>query len=143
MAVMELDCLEQGIPSKGFASATVLVADSNPDELELMAFILEGCGYKMLPARDGETALRLVERCRPVLVFTELMLPILDGIAIAQRLRQQANLVPLIAVTTLPINLVRPSILQIGFNDYICKPFLPDQIEMMVTHYLEQAAFSR
>jgi CheY-like chemotaxis protein len=113
MAVMELDCLDhQPIPSTGLASAIVLVADSNPDELELMALILEGCGYKMLPAQDRETALRLVERCRPLLVFTELMLPILDGIAIAQRLRQQANFVPLIAVTTLPINLVRPSIFQ-------------------------------
>jgi CheY-like chemotaxis protein len=140
---MELDWLDQGTPSTGFASTTVLVADSNPDELELMAFILEGCGYKMLPARDGETALRSVERCHPVLVFTELMLPVLDGIAIAQRLRQQANSVPLIAVTTLPINLVRPSIFQVGFDDYICKPFLPAQIEMMVRHYLEQAAFLR
>jgi CheY-like chemotaxis protein len=67
---------------------TVLVAEDEPAIRELLAEILRGEGYEVLAAADGVEALALLARGVPDLVLTDAMMPGLDGLGLAHRIRE-------------------------------------------------------
>ncbi|MEJ2081846.1 MAG: response regulator [Acidobacteriota bacterium] len=66
----------------------IVVAESNPSDLEHIASILRGLNFTVLTAQDGKTALTLIRRHMPLLVLASLNLPVIDGYKLAQRLRE-------------------------------------------------------
>lgn len=66
----------------------IVVAESNPSDLEHIASILRGLNFTVLTAQDGKTALTLIRRHMPLLVLSSLDLPVIDGYQLAQRLRE-------------------------------------------------------
>lgn len=68
--------------------ATVLLVDDEPDLLELAQLYLEDEGFVVIPARNGERALRLLARIRPDVILTDMMMPVLDGFGFIQAYRR-------------------------------------------------------
>jgi len=67
----------------------VLVAEDDPDILQLLAFTLEGAGYEVLQAADGAEALRLATELRPDLAVLDVMMPKLTGYEVTRKIREQ------------------------------------------------------
>jgi two-component system OmpR family response regulator len=69
----------------GRMAARIVVADDDPDIAEIFAQILEGENFTVECAANGAQALALVERERPALVLADLVMPEMDGAALARR----------------------------------------------------------
>jgi DNA-binding response OmpR family regulator len=112
----------------------VLVADDDADILTLVGFRLERAGYEVLPARDGEEALALALERRPDLAILDVMMPKLDGYEVTQRLRDNA------ATSGMPVILLTARVqeaditrgFEAGADDYIKKPFSPQELRVRV-----------
>ena len=70
---------------------TVLVVDDTPESLGFLTDMLDGAGYTVLIATDGESALRLVEQITPDLVLMDAVMPGVDGFETCRRLKQKAR----------------------------------------------------
>lgn len=107
----------------------VLVADDDEDILGLVLFRLERAGYQSLAARDGEEALRLALECRPDLAVLDVTMPKLDGYEVTRRMRANETTkdVPVILLTARVQDGDVARGLQAGANDYIKKPFGPQE----------------
>ncbi len=65
----------------------ILIVEDVPNVLELLEVTLRFKGYAVLTARNGEEALEVISRQRPVLIITDILMPKLDGYAFVQKLR--------------------------------------------------------
>ncbi len=118
--------------------ATILVVDDEPDLVDLLAYNLEREGYAVLTARDGLRALDLAIAHAPDLVVLDVMMPGLDGLGVARRLREHATLrhVPILMLTALegPDDQVRG--LDVGADAYLSKgvpiPVLLSQVRALL-----------
>jgi DNA-binding response OmpR family regulator len=103
---------------------TVLVIDDDRATQDLLAALLEPAGYTLLHALSGEAGLVLLERAAVDLVVLDLRLPGLDGFEVCARIRACGVVQPAILVVTAT---TRPqgvaTILQVGADDYLAKPY--------------------
>ncbi len=80
--------------------ATVLVANNDPDLLDLITALLSAEGFQTVACRDGLAALRAIRTQRPALAIIDLALPIMDGHELIQRLHQEpGDPLPVIALS--------------------------------------------
>ncbi|NEQ28764.1 MAG: response regulator [Microcoleus sp. SIO2G3] len=116
----------------------VLVVDDNEDNLLLLAFLLEQLGCTIITAADGQTALDLAQQQKPSLILLDMMLPDLDGMEVLHHLRQNPPTVdiPVIAVTAMARVEDRERILAAGCNEYVSKPYVVDELEVLLRRYL-------
>ena len=70
---------EQTQPAAGTAVPRVLIADDNPQGVELLEAYLAGCAYEVETAADGEETLRKVAQWRPDLILLDVMMPKISG----------------------------------------------------------------
>ena len=127
-------------------AARILAIDDNPDNLELMRYLLEAFGYPALTACDGGSGLALAERVRPDLVLCDVQLPDIDGYEVVRRIRSHPELsgLVIIAVTALAMVGDRAKVLAAGFSGYLSKPIDPmtfiQQVEAFLPPGLRNAA---
>ena len=116
----------------------VLVVDDNEDNLLLLAFLLEQLGCTIITAADGQAALDLAQQQKPSLILLDMMLPDLDGMEVLHRLRKNSLTVniPVIAVTAMARVEDRERILSAGCNEYVSKPYVVDELEVLLRRYL-------
>src|SRR5882724_10770160 len=88
---------------------TIMVVEDYDDTRLLLKQGLEVLGYSVLEASNGQEAVDIAQREHPDLILMDLDLPILDGIAATQRIRQQDHMgnVPIVAVTAYPLSYSR------------------------------------
>jgi DNA-binding response OmpR family regulator len=103
-------------------STRILVVDDEPAVTELVAYNLRKANYEVLMAADGREALRLAGEAKPDLILLDLMLPEVDGLEVCRALRRTSN-VPIIMVTARGEEIDRVVGLELGADDYVCKPF--------------------
>ena len=103
-------------------SSRILIVDDEPLYLRLLKVNLEQEGYQIATARDGEEALESVSHEIPDLIILDVMMPKIDGITVAIRIRQFSN-VPIIMLTAMGEEQDRVRGLNIGADDYVVKPF--------------------
>lgn len=96
---------------------TVLIADDDPPILDLVGQVLMEEGYHVRFAGDGLAALEMALADRPDLILSDLMMPRLDGLTLAARLREQCPAVPVILMSA-----ARPPLAGAAI-DFIAKPF--------------------
>lgn len=101
---------------------TVLVVEDDVDINNLIQSHLATEGYTVVQAFDGPAALEAVEADNPDLIILDWMLPGLDGLSVAQRVRR-AHLTPIIMLTARGEEIDRVVGLEIGADDYVVKPF--------------------
>lgn len=119
-------------------TATIMVVEDYEDTRLLLKQALEGFGYSVLEASNGQEAVDLAGREHPDLILMDLDLPILDGIAATQQIRQQADLekVPIVAVTAYPMSYTHVKAFAKGCDEYMRKPIDISDLESVVRRYL-------
>ena len=100
----------------------VLVVDDEKPISDIIKFNLEKEGYEVLIAYDGEEALARVEADDPDLIILDLMLPKIDGLEVAKRVRVKHS-TPIIMVTAKDSELDKVLGLELGADDYVTKSF--------------------
>ena len=124
------------------AFQTILVVDDEPHIVEVVQDYLKQAGFRVLAARDGQTALTLARHEHPDLIVLDLMLPGgLDGLDVCRVLRQDQTLadVPIIMLTARIEETDRLIGLELGADDYITKPFSPREVVARVRAVLRRA----
>ena len=106
------------------AKKTVLIVEDNEKNMKLARDVLQHQGHATLEARSGEEGLQLAMRQRPDLILLDIQLPGMDGIAMLQRIREQASLhaVPVMAVSASVMPEDQRHIDSSGFDAYMTKP---------------------
>ena len=102
--------------------ASILVVEDELALNDLLRTELEAEGHVVRQARDGPTALRMVDEDAPQLVILDWMLPGLDGLSVCRRLRER-HLMPIIMLTARSEEVDRVLGLEVGADDYLIKPF--------------------
>lgn len=120
-------------------NALILVVEDDPEIAGIIDAYLQRAGHRSLVARDGDTALRLVTQMRPDLVLLDLTLPKRDGFSVLSTIRQNSNL-PVIVVSALDDDVDKLSALRIGADDYVTKPFNPNEVVARVAAVLRRSA---
>ena len=121
---------------------TVLIVNDAPDQLALLAVVLDKAGYDTITAGDGEEAYQVATRVRPALVISDVMMPRANGVELTLRLRADARL------RATPIILASAHVkdtgtvieaLAAGADEYLEMPFDPLRLVALVTRLLERA----
>lgn len=120
------------------ASPVVLVADDDDDILQLVAFRLERAGYRILTASDGEQALQIALDEHPDLAVLDVMMPRLTGLEVTERLRAQGERMPIVLLTARVQEDDVARGFEAGADDYIKKPFSPQELRARVQAMLER-----
>jgi hypothetical protein len=114
----------------------VLVVDDNADSLDLLAFILEEYGGKVIKALGAVEALEIIQHVNVHLLISDLVMPQVDGYDLIRRIRrlspQQGGLIPAIALTAQVTEEARTLALSSGFQSYLTKPFEPKSLVALV-----------
>jgi len=117
----------------------ILIVDDHPDNVDLLRDRLEARGYATIVARDGEEALRAAsEAPSPDLILLDVMLPKVDGIEVARRIKANKSLpfMPIIMQTALDSTESKVEGLDAGADDYITKPINFAELEARVRSWL-------
>jgi len=108
--------------------AHILVVDDDPRITDLLRRILAYEGYSVSVAASGSEALNRSLEHPPDLVVLDIMLPELDGLEVAQRLRAAGDNVPILLLTARDTVADRVKGLETGADDYLVKPFAPEEL---------------
>ncbi|PIO81151.1 response regulator YycF [Pediococcus damnosus] len=100
----------------------ILVVDDEKPISDIVKFNLTKEGYEVITAYDGEEVLQKVEDESPDLILLDLMLPKIDGLEVARRVRAKHS-IPIIMVTAKDSELDKVVGLELGADDYVTKPF--------------------
>jgi CheY-like chemotaxis protein len=121
-------------------SRRILVVENNPENLELMRYLLHSFGHATLSAHNGEEGVAITSRERPRLVLCDINMPRLDGYGVVRALKSDPKLrrIPLMAVTALAMVGDRDKILAAGFDGYIGKPIDPTTFVPDIEMFLDQ-----
>ena len=123
------------------SARTIMVVEDYDDTRLLLKKGLEGLGYSVLEASNGQEAVDIAAREHLDLILMDLDLPILDGIVATQRIRQQSNMrVPIVAVTAYPRSYTRVKAFSEGCDEYMAKPIDMTELARLVNRYLKPAA---
>jgi DNA-binding response OmpR family regulator len=116
----------------------VLAVDDEAGILRLMKLELTGQGFRVITAANGEEALKLVEEQRPDVVLLDVIMPEMTGLEVMRRIREQMN-VPIIMVTAKDSDQDKVRGLEMGADDYIVKPFSPEEMGARIRAVLRRA----
>jgi len=107
---------------------TILVVDDEPDILLLHRLNLEAAGHRVVLAADGVTALERIAEERPDVVVLDVMMPVLDGWGVLERLRVYEAPPPVLVVSakSSPADVQRA--IELGAGDYLSKPYDPEEL---------------
>lgn len=121
--------------------STILIVDDAPENIKVLGGALTQ-DYKILVARDGETALKLA-RNEPVdMVLLDIVMPDIDGYEVCRRLKadEMTRELPIIFITTLDATEDETTGLELGAVDYITKPFRLPIVKARVKTHMELKA---
>ncbi len=107
----------------------ILLIDDNDNTLDLLEVFLYDA-YDLVTAENGFEGLKVAENEQPDLILTDIMMPVMDGIAFFNELRRrkQTAHIPVIAITSFAEQTTVKSLLNVGFCGVVAKPFRRDDI---------------
>lgn len=116
----------------------ILAVEDDEDNMLLLSYTLESLGCKVICQKDSGLATLVAKEYQPDLILLDIVLPNISGIDVLHSLKQEplTSKITVIAVTALASVEDRERILSEGFNDYISKPYMIEDLEAMVRHYL-------
>ncbi|MEW5958168.1 MAG: response regulator transcription factor [Chloroflexota bacterium] len=118
-------------------TAKILVVDDEQKMVKLVRTYLEGAGFRVVVAYDGQEALAIFRHEQPDLLVLDLMLPEIDGLDVARTIRRASN-VPIIMLTARAEETDRLIGLELGADDYVVKPFSPRELVARVRAVLRR-----
>jgi len=115
----------------------ILIVEDEPSIAEVVSLYLKRAGYQVTCLNDGKEALKKLEQQMPDLLVLDLMLPGIDGLAITRWVRDRSDL-PIIMLTARRAEGDRIAGLEMGADDYIVKPFSPQELVSRVRAVLRR-----
>jgi two-component system response regulator MprA len=125
-------------PHDNSAPARVLVVDDDPRMLSMMRRVLEVDGYSVATADEGDAAIELLRREAVDLLILDVMLPGSNGFEVCRRVRRESA-VPILMLTARDEAIDKVTGLDCGADDYVVKPFNPDELTARVRALLRRA----
>lgn len=126
-------------PLKSADQPVVLVAEDDEQIAFLLQFLLEREGFRVLPARDGHEAQKLIDEIPPPrLVMLDIMMPYADGFEVLAHLRAKPDWrsTPVIMLTARSQEKDIVRALDAGASDYVVKPFLPEELKARIRRFV-------
>jgi len=117
----------------------VLLVDDDLTLLSVLSRRMTRAGYEVRTASSGTAALKLLEGSWPGLMVVDLMMPGMDGFELCRRVKQIADL-PIIVLSAVDASEAKVSALELYAEDYVTKPFDPDELVARVQRVLRRAA---
>ncbi|MBD3730577.1 MAG: response regulator [Sphingomonadales bacterium] len=118
---------------------TVLIADDEPLMRELLEFRLGQRNFRVVTAADGREALERLEDADPDAIVLDAMMPVHDGFEVLRRMRgsEKHAKTPVIMLTARRGEKDVVGALELGANDYLVKPFMPEELLARLTRLLQ------
>jgi two-component system response regulator ChvI len=120
---------------------TIAVVDDEDTIRETVAFALRREGYDVVTFRDGAEAWELFRDRLPSLAILDITMPQMDGLELCRRIRARSDLLPIIFLTSRDEELDRVLGLELGADDYLCKPFSMRELVARVRVLFRRLAF--
>jgi DNA-binding response OmpR family regulator len=118
----------------------ILLVDDDPEIVESMRTVLEGKGFRVMVARDGNAGLMVAERENPDLIVLDMMMPKKSGFLVLEKLKgRPGGLIPTVMITGNEGSRHRAYAEMLGVRDYIRKPFAMEKLVKSVEKILGQS----
>ncbi|MEG4581383.1 EAL domain-containing protein [Microcoleus sp. MON1_C5] len=116
----------------------ILIVDDNPNNLKILFDLLKESGFKVLVAKDGESAIEKLQEVSPNIILLDVMMPGIDGFETCYRLKASVATkdIPVIFMTALTDRVDKVKGLSMGAVDYITKPFQQEEVLARVQLHL-------
>ena len=144
ISVRETPAGEQAVTMTGknrFAGRRIVVAEDSPTQAEYLRHLLVKEGYEVVLAVHGRDALEAIRRDPPALVLTDIVMPEMDGYELCREIKADKKTagIPVILVTQLfdPADVLKG--LESGADNFIVKPYDPEQVYSRIVGTLEAA----
>jgi two-component system, NtrC family, response regulator AtoC len=121
----------------------VMVVDDDAETLALMHEIVAKEGFEVETAEDAETALRRLEQWQPELLITDIHMPGMDGLALLAAVREKEPDIPVVLLTAYGSLKTAVDAIKAGAFDYLSKPFVVEDIRLVVRRALEHTKLVR
>ncbi len=110
----------------------VLTVDDSNSIRSIVGKALTALGFDIEQAEDGEKALALLEETKVDLILLDVTMPVMDGPTMLKHLRERGDKTPVIMLTSESKRSVVAGAMQLGIEDYMLKPFKPDELKAKV-----------
>lgn len=115
-----------------------MIIEDNPMVVKSLEFKLTKDGYEVIVAEDGRKALEILKQEETIqLVITDLMLPYVTGIELIEYIRKNTPTLPIIVLSTSNQEEIITDAFMMGVNDFITKPFSPNELSLRVKRTIE------
>lgn len=116
----------------------VLVIEDEDLIRKALEFRLKKDGYQVIPCADGRQGIQAIETDKFDLVLTDLMLPYNNGLEVVSRLKEISKETPVIVLTNIGLEHVVLDAFNLGADDYMTKPFSPNELSVRVKRLLNK-----
>ena len=123
------------------AEPLVLAVDDEAGILRLIKLELSTQGFRVVTAEDGTSALKMAEEHRPDILLLDIVMPDMTGLEVMRKLRERVN-TPVILLTAKGSDSDKVKGLEMGADDYLAKPFSPEELSARVRAVLRRAVGS-
>ncbi len=120
----------------------VLCVDDEPGILRLVELELQSQGFDVMTATNGEAALRLLDERQPDIAVLDIVMPEMNGLDVMKKIRDRAA-TPVILLTARDSEVDKVRGLELGADDYLGKPFSPEELTARVRAILRRTAGSK
>jgi DNA-binding response OmpR family regulator len=118
----------------------ILIAEDEPITLATMQLRLKKDGHEIFTATNGQEALALLKEHAPHLVITDIMMPFASGLEVLSFVKKQEKPVPVIVLSAMGQENVVVEAFTLGADDYITKPFSPNELALRVRRFALQVS---
>lgn len=119
----------------------ILVADDDPHIVELVGMYLRRAGFRVATALDGDDALKKSTELHPALAILDVMMPGQDGLQVCRTLSRRGD-IPVVLLTARSTDIDKIAGLRLGADDYVTKPFNPEELIARVEAVLRRTRTS-
>ena len=123
--------------------ALILIADDDSSSSSAIEKMLAKDGHRCLRATNGQEALRLFRDGQPDLIILDVMMPVLDGFQVCERIREHDRVTPVLFLTAKGDIVDKRIGYGIGGDDYLVKPFSGEELRLRVGALLRRARIAR
>src|SRR5262245_1250231 len=120
------------------SSEKIIIVDDETDVLDLCKRILEVKGYQVTIARDGREVIELAKKEHFDLLLTDIRMPGMSGLDVAQAVKQSAPDVICVTMTGFSTMDMAIEALKLGIDEFVMKPFSPDELGMAISKALDK-----
>jgi signal transduction histidine kinase/DNA-binding response OmpR family regulator/ligand-binding sensor domain-containing protein len=125
------------IATPGSDKPTVLIVEDDADMMQFISSILEE-DYRLLTTDNGKSALELLKLHSADLILSDYMMPEIDGLQLLKAVRQRSAYIPFVLLTARVEAADRLEALQFGVDDYLTKPFSPDELKARLVNLISR-----